>query len=85
MREAISNSGWDIAVVSVVFVALMFFSFFRLDQVFSASKPGREKPRFSPGRDKDGLETLSDPDGRPADDREGAPFGDKPQRVQDKP
>jgi hypothetical protein len=60
-----SKAGWDIYVFGAPLIALLFFGFFRLDQVFMARKHSAPRPRHRPAVvDKDGASMRSDPDGR---------------------
>ncbi len=63
MHDAILSSGWDTFLVAIPLILLLFFGFFRLDEVFTT--PQRTlKRRPACGTDEEGEPILSDPDGR---------------------
>jgi len=57
-------------LVGVVFVGLLGVSFFRLDELIAAPKRARVRARRVAGTDENGIQVLSDPDGRPWNRRE---------------
>jgi hypothetical protein len=61
------RSGWDVFLFGIPLIALLFFGFFRLDEVFTARKPkARDRPTSTPERRKSPIGT--DPDGRSWDE-----------------
>ena len=65
MGNAIPASHLGMAFVAIVFIGLLAFSFFRLDELFAAPRGARMRARRVAGTDEDGIQILSDPDGRP--------------------
>ncbi len=65
MGDTTLSSGWDTAVVLVVFIGLMLCGIFRLDELFAKRKTGSKRPRSRVGHEDDGEPIISDPDGRP--------------------
>ena len=65
MHETVIASQWDTLLFAVPFLSLLVFGFFRLDEVFVALKRPQGFARRAPsGVDEDGVQILSDPDGR---------------------
>jgi hypothetical protein len=62
------RAGWDLFLFGVPLIALLFFGFFRLDEVFTARKNGERArhPTSTPERRKSLMGT--DPDGRSWDE-----------------
>ena len=62
------KSGWDLFLFGVPLIALLFFGFFRLDEVFTARKSD-ERDR-SPSSKPEPKKSLigTDPDGRSWDE-----------------
>lgn len=62
------KSGWDLFLFGVPLIALLFFGFFRLDEVFTAHKGGEpdRRPSSKPEPKKSLIGT--DPDGRSWDE-----------------
>jgi hypothetical protein len=62
------KSGWDLFLFGVPLIALLFFGFFRLDEVFTARKSGERdrRPSSKPEPKKSLIGT--DPDGRSWDE-----------------
>ena len=62
------KSGWDLFLFGVPLIALLFFGFFRLDEVFTARKSSERdrRPPSTPERRKSPIGT--DPDGRSWDE-----------------
>jgi hypothetical protein len=67
VHEVVLNSGWDTVVFAVPLIGFLFVGFFRLDELFSASKrePRARTRRAPAGMDADGEPIICDPDGRP--------------------
>ena len=62
-----SSAGSDVFLFAIPLIALLFFGFFRLDQVFTSPKSqDSEKPNPLPAR-KPKKSMRSDPDGQPWD------------------
>jgi len=61
-----SRAGWDVWMFGIPLLALLFFGFFRLDQVFASRRKGkRPATRRRPAViDKTEASMRSDPDGR---------------------
>ncbi|MDR3750908.1 MAG: hypothetical protein P4K94_05415 [Terracidiphilus sp.] len=64
MHELLLKSGWETAVVAVVFIGILFLSIFGLDAVIGAPKKSGKSHSRAGGKDKDGNPVYSDPDGR---------------------
>jgi hypothetical protein len=62
------RSGWDLFFFGIPLIALLFFGFFRLDEVFTARKSGERdrRPSSTPKPKKSLIGT--DPDGRSWDE-----------------
>ena len=62
------RSGWDVFLFGIPLIALLVFGFFRLDEVFTARKGGKEhrRPASPPERKRKSMH--SDPDGRSWDE-----------------
>ncbi len=62
------RSGWDVFLFGIPLIALLFFGFFRLDEVFTARKGGKQdhRPTSPPERKRKSMH--SDPDGRSWED-----------------
>jgi len=68
MDQTTSKASWDTLLFGIPLIALLVFTFFRLDQVFAAHKRGSAPVRRPPPVvHKDETTMLSDPDGRPWD------------------
>ena len=65
MHEPFLNSGWDVFLVVVPFIALLMAGLFRLDALLSASKRSGPPRLPAMGVDENGRTFLRDPDGRP--------------------
>lgn len=70
MHPLTLHPGWDTFVFGIPLIALLFFGYFRVDQLFVTrkSKPVASRqpvPTFSEATEK----MYSDPDGRPWDER----------------
>jgi hypothetical protein len=64
-RNTVGNaSHLGMTFVGVVFAGLLGVSFFRLDELFSAPRRARVRARRVAGTDENGIQILSDPDGR---------------------
>lgn len=62
--EILLKSGWETVLVAVVFIGILFLSFFGLDAVIGAPKRSAKLHRRGGGKDRDGSPVYSDPDGR---------------------
>lgn len=65
--QTASKASWDTLLFGIPLIALLVFTFFRLDQVFTAGKRKVSAPprRSEPIVHKDETTMLRDPDGRP--------------------
>jgi hypothetical protein len=62
------KAGWDLFLFGVPLIALLFFGFFRLDEVFTARK-GNERDRRAPSTPERRKSPIgTDPDGRSWDE-----------------
>jgi hypothetical protein len=67
VQEIVTSSAWDTSLLAIPFLALLFFGFFRLDEVFASRKQDGERPaRVLGGMDENGEPIVCDPDGRPS-------------------
>jgi hypothetical protein len=67
VHEAVLNSGWDNLLLGAPLIGLLFFGYFRLDQVFTAKgHAGHSQRRAFSGVGEDGEPLVHDPDGRAA-------------------
>jgi hypothetical protein len=65
VQEIVTGSAWDTSLLAIPFLALLFFGFFRLDEVFAGRKKDGERPaRVLGGMDEHGEPIVCDPDGR---------------------
>ena len=64
VHEIFLKSGWETALVAVVFIGILFLSFFGLDSVIGAPKRSGNLHQRGGGKDRDGSPVYSDPDGR---------------------
>ncbi len=70
MINSASRAGWDIALLGIPLLALLVFGFFRLDEVFTSRKQRTATPQSPTMPNESHRKTmLSDPDGRPWDDK----------------
>jgi hypothetical protein len=62
------RSGWDVFLFGIPLIALLVFGFFRLDEVFTARKGGKQDrdPASPPEPKRKSMH--SDPDGRSWED-----------------
>jgi hypothetical protein len=68
MHQATMNAGWDTFIFGIPLIALLFFGYFRLDELFTSNKDTDSapvRPRPIPTSVKDCPSMLTDPDGRP--------------------
>ena len=68
MHPITLNSGWDTFVFGVPLIALLFFGYFKVDELFvkPKNKPARQKQPVPSVREAT-ERMCSDPDGRPWD------------------
>jgi hypothetical protein len=65
MQDTAIGSQLDTLLFAIPFLSFLVFGFFRLDEVFAAHrKSGIGSRRAPSGVDEDGMQILSDPDGR---------------------
>ena len=77
MLASSASSSWDVFAFGIPLLALLFFGFFKLDQVFAGRKQGRPLTRRPPPpversevqMQKFETAMQSDPDGRSWDER----------------
>ena len=62
------RSGWDVFLFGIPLIALLFFGFFRLDEVFTARKNTKQDRRPTPTRERRKNPMGTDPDGRSWDE-----------------
>jgi hypothetical protein len=62
------RSGWDVFLFGIPLIALLVFGFFRLDEVFTARKGGKQAPRPASPAERKRKSMHSDPDGRSWDE-----------------
>ena len=73
MDQNASKTGWDVFLFGVPLLVVLFFGFFRLDEVFTSRKKGTRPARRATlaedkfADDKYKESWRSDPDGRPWD------------------
>ena len=68
MDQNASKAGWDVFLFGVPLLVVLFFGFFRLDEVFTSRKKGTPTAsRPTLADDKYNESWRSDPDGRPWD------------------
>ena len=68
MDQNASKAGWDVFLFGVPLLVVLFFGFFRLDEVFTSRKKGTppaSRPTLADDKYKESWQ--SDPDGRPWD------------------
>jgi hypothetical protein len=65
----VAKTSWDMVLFGIPLIALLVFGFFRLDQVFTASKgKTTDKPDPQASHKRHERSMHSDPDGTPWDD-----------------
>ena len=62
------RSGWDVFLFGIPLIALLVFGFFRLDEVFTARKGGKQDRRPASSPEPKRRPMNSDPDGRSWDE-----------------
>ena len=73
MDQNASKAGWDVFLFGVPLLVVLFFGFFRLDEVITSRKKGTppaSRPNLADNKDADNKykeSWRSDPDGRPWD------------------
>jgi hypothetical protein len=65
VQETTLKAGWETALFAIPFIGMLLFGFFHLDEVFVAPREKTGNPRAACGKDQDGKDILTDPDGRP--------------------
>ena len=65
MHQATMNAEWDTFIFGIPLIALLFFGYFRLDELFTAKSAPAPQPRPIPTSVKECHSMLTDPDGRP--------------------
>ncbi len=67
MNQAVAGTGWDLWLFGIPLLALLFFGYFRLDEVFTQHKPEKKAPRVTAKPvAADDPYMLRDPDGQPS-------------------
>ena len=65
MHQATLNTGLDTFIFGIPLIALLFFGYFRLDEIFTSKNAPVPQPRPIATAVKDCSTMLTDPDGRP--------------------